>query len=1037
MNATQKTRMSLAATLAWFGAFAYGADQQQPAEPSLPPNLAAELPRGPSLEDQMAASNPEIEYVSDSPEVEAASSLIDGFLSGNAAINSLDEDAEPAADTGAASDLINGFLSENAVDAGEPAAPSTPENPLANYRIDGEPVVAPASDATEIVVDIDLEGYPEGTDEAATFSAPAGEQADVDFVTVEDIEIELDDLPDTEDTLIEQTPTEDNFESDVAFGFSALNEGDTPEVIEIADVEVSAIEEDGALVDLDEPETTDLFAEPASDGAGDVAFDAQTDSAVGEIYVGEAPETPAVYEDAYVGENPAAITEVTTDTWTEGTETVSTETDDSWSDSFSVDSTEATPDSDFATVSVDDTTGVEDTFVDAEATDEFVATEAYTETTDDFATEDSFVEVESVTEDSYVEIDDPTSDATGADAFTAFPVDTDSGSQIGGGGDFVEIEDDGSLVSIDSLESIGDDSLNAYNVDEVDIDLFDESATDTVSFEDGFEGTPTEIGLESDSGISGSFDIDAVTTESSDIPTIDVEMPSLAEIDLDYGDTTSPEPVSDSAGVVEDDVIDLVDFPDQEIRAIIRDVSDLFDLNVVIPDALVGRTSLKLRNVTWRQVFQVVLEPAGFTYIEDGNIIKIKSITDLEREPTATRVYLINFADASSLQGSLTPLIDSGAGGRIQVDRRTNALIITERPSRMNDIQEVIERLDRPTAQVMIEAKFIDVSDTNDKNLGLDWSSIDNIEIGSFDGLYQASDAAGPSGVFSAAPTGALTTVLSAPEFNVVLRALKRNSNARLISNPTVVAMNNTRALINISEEYPIPEFTFNEERGTFEVSGFEYRPIGILLDVLPQVNSAGFINLTIIPEISSTEDSVNFSGGAGTSTEIPIIDTRKTETTVILKDGYTLAVGGLMEDRESNLTRKLPLFGDIPLAGRLFRADEKTRTVRNLIIFVTARTLNPDGTSFEEIIDPRRLYEMGVDERDIPGYQMPDEERAVYEELRRLRSELRARDAYQRIESELAIEAGFTAVGDEEGLDDDNEQLSNSNFGRGFGVRR
>ncbi|NJO20388.1 MAG: hypothetical protein HC838_10615 [Spirulinaceae cyanobacterium RM2_2_10] len=117
-----------------------------------------------------------------------------------------------------------------------------------------------------------------------------------------------------------------------------------------------------------------------------------------------------------------------------------------------------------------------------------------------------------------------------------------------------------------------------------------------------------------------------------------------------------------------------VDFPDEDIRTIIRQVADLYELNVVIPETLVGSTSIKLRNVTWRQVFKVVLEPIGYTYVEDRNIISVKSIEELTTEPVDTRVFVANYARAAELQASVSPLIDTAAGGQSQVDTRSNAL---------------------------------------------------------------------------------------------------------------------------------------------------------------------------------------------------------------------------------------------------------------------------------------------------------------------------------------------------------------------------
>lgn len=516
-------------------------------------------------------------------------------------------------------------------------------------------------------------------------------------------------------------------------------------------------------------------------------------------------------------------------------------------------------------------------------------------------------------------------------------------------------------------------------------------------------------------------------------PTFNVSIPSEGEVILAFPAQASPEAV-----VARTDETISVDFPDEDVRTILLSVAELYELNVVIPDTLVGRTTLKLRNVTWRQVFDVILEPIGFTYIEDRNIIKIKSRTDLMQEPVDTRVFVINYAEAGQLQGSISPLVDAAAGGRIQVDARSNALVITERPSRMNNIQEIIERLDRPTAQVMIESKFIEVTKRDATNIGINWSSLGGYQMrgGPFEREYtrdnQTGTASGrsaqsstntsntsttsvPGGFTSTdtttttglidsiassinqVATGRIDTALfSADAFSLILSFLQSDNNVHLVSNPTVVTLNNTPAQINIGEEFPVPDYTYNAEQGTFEVSGFTYKPIGIILNVTPQVNSAGFINLNIAPEISSRAGTVNFGGAAGA--EIPIISTRKTRSSVTIKDGFTLAIGGLIEKSTVTTANRVPILGDIPFLGRAFRSNSDTEDVRNLIIFITAKTLNPDGSTYKEIFSERTLFNMGVQISDVPGYQVPEDEKRLYEELRQVREEAER----ARLEAEL-----------------------------------
>ena len=497
-----------------------------------------------------------------------------------------------------------------------------------------------------------------------------------------------------------------------------------------------------------------------------------------------------------------------------------------------------------------------------------------------------------------------------------------------------------------------------------------------------------------------------------------------------------------------------VDFPDEEIRNILRNVADLFELNLVIPDTLQGNTSIKLRDVTWRQIFEVVLGPAGYTFVEEGNIIKVVSQNSLLQEPVTTDVFVINYARADDLRGSIEPLIDSAAGGRIVVNARSNALVITERPSRLSRIRPIIEQLDKATDQVMIESKFVEVTNRDVKNIGVNWSSLQNyrVGVGNVSRQYEAtrgsegsilnssdrqnetitnntnsndssdvststdsSSSSNSSSVSSAGGallsselnssigneniiTNSLTNVVggsvtntdtiglldeltrtdntgrvtaavfSADQFQLILSALKTENQTKLVSNPTIVTLNNTEAQINIGEEYPIPSYTYNAERGTFEVSGFEYRPIGIILKVTPQVNAQGFIKLTIEPEVSSRNGTTSFGGAGGA--EIPIIATRKSKTQVSLKDGFTMGIGGLMRNTTINGNTKVPFLGSIPGLGRLFRSDSKDDERLNLLIFITARTVAADGAPIDEVFDPRAIRAMGLTEDELPGYR-------------------------------------------------------------------
>ncbi len=489
-----------------------------------------------------------------------------------------------------------------------------------------------------------------------------------------------------------------------------------------------------------------------------------------------------------------------------------------------------------------------------------------------------------------------------------------------------------------------------------------------------------------------------------------------------------------------------VDFPDEDVRNILRNVADLFELNIIMPETLQGKTTIKLRDVTWRQIFQNVLDPVGYTYVEDGNIIKIVNKESLNDEPVTTEVFLINYARAEDILPTISSLVDT-AKGKIVVDKRSNSLVITERPTRMSRIRPIIEQLDRATDQVMIESKFVEVTNSDIKNIGVNWSSLGtgvtlgagnltqtfnssgnqttgngsnfNNTIGSSGtngnttvttigqnngtttsnsvtstngtptststtgttgGLNNSTTTTGNNGVTdtlnttlnllnsvaNAGNTARTSTALfNASQFNVVLSALQTLSDVKIVSNPTIVTLNNSEATINTGTSYPLPNYTFNPQTGTQEVSGFTYKDIGIILKVTPQVNARGFIKITLTPEVSQQNGTSTFGAA-----QLPIIATRKASTTISLKDGFTMGIGGMLTAQTTKGGTKVPLLGSIPGVGRLFSSDTKNTAVTNLIIFITAKTLSAEGAATEQVFDSSRVRDLELHREDLPGYR-------------------------------------------------------------------
>ena len=509
-----------------------------------------------------------------------------------------------------------------------------------------------------------------------------------------------------------------------------------------------------------------------------------------------------------------------------------------------------------------------------------------------------------------------------------------------------------------------------------------------------------------------------------EIPTITAPLPEDTAVVLELPGQAA---LADGATMAEEETIS-VDFPDEDVRVILFNVAELFDLNLVVPDTLQGRTSIKLHNITWRDVFDVVLEPLGFAYVEDRNIIKVKSIEDIAAEPVTTTVIAIKYARAGDIIGSVTPLVDSAAGGKVVSDSRKNLLIVTERPSRIQEIRNLVDEIDKATDQVMIETKFIEVFDEDIKNIGVNWASLQGYSVSA--GPWQRdwtrerskSVASGGTQIIENPPVGTNpiqqlpddvarlastsrvdTAVFNADQFRVVLSALETMNDSKLVTNPTVVVMNKREANFEVGQDYPIRDLTFNQETGTYEAGGVEEKFIGINLKVTPEV-LGGNIHLAVDPTVSALDGVVESFGAID-----PIISRRSVQTEVVIKDGFTLALGGLMDEQTTDSGNKVPILGSLPGVGRLFRSDSDQTGKRNLIVFITAKTLNPEGTDYNDIIDPRMIESMGVVDSDVPGYyfregeeRMSQQERDLLAQIEEIREEAKRAEQIAELQAQL-----------------------------------
>ena len=402
-----------------------------------------------------------------------------------------------------------------------------------------------------------------------------------------------------------------------------------------------------------------------------------------------------------------------------------------------------------------------------------------------------------------------------------------------------------------------------------------------------------------------------------------------------------------------------VDFKDADIRQVLRILSLKSGVDIVVGPDVEGLVTIKLTNVPWEQALDILLRTYGLTYERKGNVIRVLTLAAVEQEALSTEVFPLNYAKAKEVLDVLKEMLTDR--GKVKFDERTNAVIVTDIPSSLFQLKQVVERLDRPTPQVHIESRFVETRLSRDENLGIDW----------FDSLqFTLSPATAPTtfpfpggadlgnvgstfipraGTFSPStgaslPKGRVPEVggqftfgtITTSQMVTTLNLLKQRVDTRVISNPTIVTLNNKQANIQVGTDVNIPNFQIDPSTGRATVTGFQTRSTGIILRVTPLVNPQEEIVLDVKPEITTVGADRTFASGI----TFPDFDVQKAETQVRLKDGETLAIGGFKRQAERVTSNKVPILGDIPLIGWLFtNRREQTPAGQDqldLLIFLT-----------------------------------------------------------------------------------------------------
>ncbi|MGB2705422.1 MAG: secretin N-terminal domain-containing protein [Candidatus Omnitrophota bacterium] len=451
-----------------------------------------------------------------------------------------------------------------------------------------------------------------------------------------------------------------------------------------------------------------------------------------------------------------------------------------------------------------------------------------------------------------------------------------------------------------------------------------------------------------------------------------------------------------------------VNFKDADIRAVLNYLSEVSGVDIVASPDIQGSVTLNLTDKPWERALDIVIKDYAYkmeddkriraTYVREGDIIRVLALSDMELEELQTEMIPLGYATVEEMVAVIyTPeIIEKYIGreeGRKQIsllssrgilscDQRTNTLIIKETPANLSRLKRIIRELDKKTPQIMIEAKIIETVLDDEERLGINWNLViaasgakrpttlpfeawatgwlgdamraylptgqttQTTGTGGVGTVAQTTPADFPTGrgfdqPFPVVPTDQFTFgTLDFSQFSAVLEYLKERSDTDIISSPRITTLNNKEATIFVGKVYNFPIFDQAELTGKWVISGYEGKKIGIQLVVTPHINEEGNVVVRLAPEIG------NYLGLQTISAELkaPMWSERKAETEVMVPDGETIFIGGLIRENVREYDKKFPLLGDllgdVPFIGPVFKYKSETKEKVELVFFITVHVV-------------------------------------------------------------------------------------------------
>jgi type IV pilus assembly protein PilQ len=420
-----------------------------------------------------------------------------------------------------------------------------------------------------------------------------------------------------------------------------------------------------------------------------------------------------------------------------------------------------------------------------------------------------------------------------------------------------------------------------------------------------------------------------------------------------------------------------LDFQNADIHNVLRIIADVSGLNIVTSDEVKGNVTIRLKDIPWDQALDVVLESRDLDKMQVGNVVRIDSAdkikkaqerkletkkTEEQLESLVTSVIPVNFAKSSdvakTIKGKEVGLVSDR--GSITAEDRTNVLIVKDIKKNVDDVTSMIHRLDKATPQVLISARIVQADDDFTKGLGVMWGGsyrnqsdrshfgLSGVNTGATNNLFNTTvtPGAAPTWTTSLVPTPSMAVNFptnQAAGFGVSIGRLAGSAfdldlrldigetigNAEVIARPKIVTMDNKKATIRQGEKYP---YIVRDKDGQLST---ELKDIELILEVTPRIAFDGSVNM----EISVKRNAI---GAYTNSLGDPSITSREAQTEVLVKNGETSVIGGIIEEENKSSLKQVPYLGKLPIVGFLFRGKTDEKHKKELLIFITPQVLEP-----------------------------------------------------------------------------------------------